>query len=297
MDCTGLHLAVVLRYDQTRLWLLTKIRNVASYIVACTILLALCWTPMLDADTEVGGVMNGEITWSAANSPFAVTQNVEVPTGGTLLIEPGVEVRFDRFSLIVKGEIVARGSDESPILLTSNKPTPEPGDWLFVQLMTQSVPAKFGAEGKFVSGSVLEHCIIEYGAGLNLVGASPLITHCTIRHNYSEEGGGIFSGGGSPVIQNNRIAYNRCNRDGGGIRSANGHPKILGNQIICNTARGRGGGIATNYSSSTIRGEHHRAQLGAFRRWHRNGCATSRRNFDDRTIAQQATNREQRDCP
>ena len=101
---------------------------------------------------------------------------------------------------------------------------------------------------------MLEHCVVEYGAGLNLVGASPLIARCTIQHNYSEEGGAIFSGGGSPVIQKNMIAYNRCNRDGGGIRTASGHAKILENEIVYNTARGRGGGIAANYSPITIQG-------------------------------------------
>ncbi len=253
MDCAR-HDPLVERVDRAQSWLTAKPDYAVRYLLAFASAFAVCWTTSLNASTKVGGVLNGEATWSAANSPYVVTQNVEVPNGVTLTIEPGVEVRFDRFSLIVRGQIIARGSQESQIVLTSSQPDPKPGDWHFLQLMPESVPAKFGSEGKFISGCVLEHCIVEYGAGFNLVGASPWIAHCTIRHNYSEEGGGIFSGGGSPVIQDNTIAFNRCNRDGGGIRTAGGHPKIIKNEITYNTARGRGGGIATNYSPSTIRG-------------------------------------------
>ncbi len=254
MVCARVHQPTIDRDYRTTLWQTTKLRLAVERFLVLASAFAICWATPLSAATNVGGALSGETTWSAKNSPYVVTQNVEVPSGVTLTIEPGVQVRFDRFSLIVRGQIVARGSKKLPIVLTSNQPEPEPGDWHFLQIMSEAVPAKFGSEGEFISGCALEHCIIEYGAGFNLVGASPWIAHCTIRHNYSEEGGGIFSGGGSPVIEENTIAYNRCNRDGGGIRSAGGHPRIINNEITYNTARGRGGGIATNYSPSTIRG-------------------------------------------
>jgi len=246
--------SIVGRFNKLRPTRLLSFPKTSALVIALVVFASSCFDTPLIAKTNVAGVINGDATWSSDNSPYIVTQNVEVANRATLTIEPGVEVRFARFSLIVRGRIVARGNGDLPIRFTSNKESPKPGDWLFLQLMPESAPATFGEGGTFVGGCVLEHCVVEYGAGLNLVGASPLIARCTIQHNYSEEGGAIFSGGGSPVIQKNMIAYNRCNRDGGGIRTASGHAKILENEIVYNTARGRGGGIAANYSPITIQG-------------------------------------------
>lgn len=253
MHCASTR-TIVERFDRLRHARLRSSPKNSALVIALVVFASSCFHTPLIAKTNVAGVISGDATWSSENSPYIVTQNVEVANRATLTIEPGVEVRFARFSLIVRGRIVARGNGDLPIRFTSNEKTPKPGDWLFLQLMPESAPAKFGEGGTFVGGCVLEHCVVEYGAGLNLVGASPWIARCTIQHNYSEEGGAIFSGGGSPMIQQNKIAYNRCNRDGGGIRTASGHAKILENEIVYNTARGRGGGIATNYSPITIRG-------------------------------------------
>ena len=196
MHCASIQ-AIVGRFKELRPEMTPNSGNAIALAIISALLASCCFHEPLMAETSVGGVMNGETTWSSDNSPYIVAQNVEVANRATLTIEPGVEVRFARFSLIVRGRIVARGSGDSPIRFTSNKESPEPGDWLFLQLMPESAPAKFGESGAFVGGCVLEHCIIEYGAGLNLVGASPWIARCTIQHNYSEEGGAIFSGGGS----------------------------------------------------------------------------------------------------
>ena len=85
-------------------------RNSRSYTIVFAFFVTAYSAATLNAATEVGGALDGEVTWSTAHSPYLVIQNVEVPSGGTLTIDAGVEVRFDRYSLIVKGQIVARGS-------------------------------------------------------------------------------------------------------------------------------------------------------------------------------------------
>ncbi|MBN1420579.1 MAG: right-handed parallel beta-helix repeat-containing protein [Planctomycetes bacterium] len=71
--------------------------------------------------SQVCGTLSGTTTWTAAQSPYVVTCSSTVPKGSTLLIEPGVEVRFDgSVSLTVRGEIHAVGEDGARILFTRN---------------------------------------------------------------------------------------------------------------------------------------------------------------------------------
>ncbi len=61
------------------------------------------------AAAEVGGSLKpGRTVWTKAAGPYHVVQSVEVPEGGTLVIEPGTTVRFDRYSLLVLGTLHAR---------------------------------------------------------------------------------------------------------------------------------------------------------------------------------------------
>jgi hypothetical protein len=59
--------------------------------------------PLAISDTTVGGTIATDTTWTLAESPYIVTSNLTVKgTDGadgitTLTIEPGVEVRLDRY--------------------------------------------------------------------------------------------------------------------------------------------------------------------------------------------------------
>jgi len=60
---------------------------------------------------------------------------VTVPAGQTLTIQPGVEVRFDGFyGLCVDGILIAVGTEGDMITITSNKATPERGDWRWIRV-------------------------------------------------------------------------------------------------------------------------------------------------------------------
>ena len=85
------------------------------------------------AQTTVGGIISEDTTWAVADSPFEVTGDVQVPTGVTLTIEPGGEVRFaGAYEILIKGAIIAKGTAENPITLTgttgssSAPPAPPP---------------------------------------------------------------------------------------------------------------------------------------------------------------------------
>lgn len=193
------------------------------------------------ADTQVGGAYRGTTKWSRSDSPYVAVQNVEVPAGATLTIEPGVEIRFADHAFIVRGTLIARATKDAPILITSkNADSPAPQDWGLMQFEKPS------------SGSIMEHVVVEYGHGLFLNGAAPEISHCTIRYHRKERGGGVYAYGCKPVIRDSVISNNIADSEGGGIRMAHCEPLIVRNTIAHNSARFNGGGISLDYAAAKI---------------------------------------------
>jgi len=69
--------------------------------------------------TEVGGIIDTNTMWSAPNSPYILTSNVQLAYGTTLTIEPGVTVDGNGMSIRVYGKLEAVGSDESKIIFNN----------------------------------------------------------------------------------------------------------------------------------------------------------------------------------
>ncbi len=78
---------------------------------------------------EVSGAISANTTWTLANSPYIVTNNITVNAGVTLTIENGVQVRFDdgKFIVISSGSPGATLSADN-VVFTSNTGT-TPGLW------------------------------------------------------------------------------------------------------------------------------------------------------------------------
>jgi hypothetical protein len=205
------------------------------------------------SDTEVGGQLPAQAVWTKAASPYRAVQNVEIPEGGALTIEPGAVVRFDRYTLIVAGQLAARGTRENPILLTSAQPAPRAGDWLGVQIKPTSPRAELDPQGNYQRGTIMEHCTVEYGTGMVIERCAPLITDCTIRHNAKKEGGGVLVWHCSPLLRRCQIVYNNSESAGGGIRTVGSAPQIEECRIAFNSAeRGSGGGVSSDFSAPVI---------------------------------------------
>jgi hypothetical protein len=151
------------------------------------------------AGTPVGGVICSDTTWDLAHSPYIVTNSIIVSGGATLTIEPGVEIRFDPGRALTvgyegvcpdgsTGTLVAKGTPDSRIRFTSSKPSPNAGDWTCSYFTGDATDAAYDDQGQYVSGSILEQCIVEYAgngayAALMLDDSSPYLNRCEIRHN------------------------------------------------------------------------------------------------------------------
>ncbi|MDI6821921.1 MAG: S-layer homology domain-containing protein [Actinomycetota bacterium] len=195
------------------------------------------------AATEVSGEITKDTTWTVAGSPYIVTDDVFVENGATLTIEPGVEVKFNRgageklFSLRIGsvggGTLIADGTWDDPIIFTSNRPYPVPGDWDCIFFGDSSVDAK----------CIVDNCIIEYAShGIHCDRSSPTISNnLLMKTKYY----GVCCDGASPKITDNVIFDNR-----GGIDCSYSSPTITGNMITTN----RGFGISCMEAEPLIEG-------------------------------------------
>ena len=56
------------------------------------------------------------VTWTAAGGPYQVCENVTIPAGGTVDVEPGVVVTFDDKQLNVAGTLNINGTQAQPVV-------------------------------------------------------------------------------------------------------------------------------------------------------------------------------------
>jgi hypothetical protein len=91
---------------------------------------------------------------------------VAINDGAVLTIEPGATISFgpDSYIEVVYGRIVAKGTDDDPIVFTSSNKDPAAGDW----------PGLFIAD-KAMSGNVFDKVTIEY-AGRDAHGGHGAVT-------------------------------------------------------------------------------------------------------------------------
>jgi hypothetical protein len=164
-------------------------------------------------------------TWVRDNIPYTIYEEAQINNGVTLTIEPGTVIQFERVfdALYIEGTLIARGTSFNPILFTSDDTVKQPGQWRVMQF-----------RGMASVGSIMEHCIVEYGASgpggysgsLQLDGVpSILITNCTIQNSTVD---GIYCNASSPLIRNCRILTNA--RDG--LRTVNGSLPVVSGSVI-----------------------------------------------------------------
>ena len=184
--------------------------------------------------TEVSGIIASDTVWTLAGSPYIVTGNVLVQSGVQLSIEPGVQVRFNaERALQIDGELLARGTNDSPITFTSNVGT-SPGDWGYILFSDSSTDATYDGSGNYLSGSIIQYAIIEYAGGANV-----------------SDNGAVRISASSPCIDHNTIRYNQAN----GIHVwNNAGPHITYNSIVDNGVVGvvNALGISVWESTATI---------------------------------------------
>lgn len=181
--------------------------------------------------------VNGSETWTKEGHPYIVEENLIVPNGETLIIEPGVWVKNRRLKYIdVQGNILAAGDtcNTGCIVFTAVNPAEGSGGLNFSQISNNN------------DSSLLVNCLFEYGfaeggtSGQNSSGAVGMksfsklrIDHCLFRHNwasipgyYPPSGGAIGMWASSPVIRYSKFYNNKAEYGGAIICFQGAHPTI-----------------------------------------------------------------------
>jgi len=127
------------------------------------------------AQNMVTGAITSNTTLRAAQSPYVFQGDVVLDNNATLSIEPGVTVRMAPAAsfTVRKGALQAVGTPGSPIVVTSAAATPAAGDW---------------RQWRFTPGTnsaltQLGYVTIEYGSGVAIESASPVINNTAINHH------------------------------------------------------------------------------------------------------------------
>ena len=181
------------------------------------LVLSVFHTGHASAQTYVGGTVYSDATWTVAQSPYELTSPIVVGNGATLTIEPGVEVRLGAGQSItigatagLSGTLLAMGTEQDPIVLTSKNAMKAPGDWNFLLFAPSATDTVFDASGDYESGSIVRHAVLEYGgSGASTTGvvtmrdASVLLDHVVIQDSPRP---GLYA-----VLGNNPLSLNVWN--------------------------------------------------------------------------------------
>lgn len=160
----------------------------------------------------------------SAGASYDVLGRIDIPSGMTLTVPPGVTFRFDATNagVFVDGGLDVQGTADSPVTFTSGRIAPGPRAWAGI-----SVSA--GA-----SAVTVDHAVIEYAdKGLDFGAANGSVTNSLIQIN---DTGVYVHGSGALTLSGNTIVRNRYGVAvyGTGNDATNPHPVITGNDLYSN---------------------------------------------------------------
>jgi len=226
-------------------------------LISSALLGLLFFSQVARADTTfVAGQVSG--TWTPAGSPYLILADSEVPYGLSLIIEPGVEIKFvGHYKLILRGALTAVGTAQDSILFTHSIP----------------VPANTWAGLRFVQTegtSELAYCQIEWGHAIGVPGQPDArgggvsvdscavdVHNCLITSNRADvKGGGIYLRYANSEIWDCTFSGNSCGSDGGGIFVEYCTDVSIHDNLFALNTADNGGGMHVVYSNGVIEDNH-----------------------------------------
>jgi len=126
---------------------------------------------------NVSGYIGSNTTWTKANSPYVITGDIDVDTGATLTIEPGVTIIADgNHVLYIDGRISAIGTASDNITFTC-KQVPKDvysATWKGIEVRHAS----------FSDTLYFEYCHFQYATYALFVRGNPVkVSNCKFDHN------------------------------------------------------------------------------------------------------------------
>jgi subtilisin family serine protease len=131
-------------------------------------------------------------TWTN-DKTYLITNNISVPTGNTLTIEPGTVVKFNgNFNLSIRGTLIADGTEDLPITFKHNIPG---STWGYILFDDLAIDAIADVDGNYTSGNILRHVDLQDSSGgIDCNTATPYLWHISLT------AGGIVCSLGSTSV-------------------------------------------------------------------------------------------------
>jgi hypothetical protein len=181
-------------------------------LVSVLILGAVTNICVVQASTDVSGLITSDTTWTQANSPYSLTAPAGVSEGVTLTIEPGVIVNLNGYSIEVDGTLQARGTETERIQFNGGEIdfTEHSSDWdeqtgngcIIEQAIFTSTVVAMHSDTKICDNSFTDCVLRPIGTSDPNVG-SPIIANNTL--NGEGRSYGIISAYSSANITQNTI--------------------------------------------------------------------------------------------
>ena len=212
-------------------------------------------SPTTIADSGLRFSEFSELTLTLLGSPYISIAGITIPAGKTLIVEPGVTVKFgdSRGKLTVQGTLSAQGTQENPITFTVNSGAV----WCGISFSTTSADSQLeyvtidkavSITGSYCNASFkysvyidtssisLKNSVIQNGntyRTLYLKNSISTIDAVTVSGaNLNAESVALYIDGGSPTISNSTISNNSI---GIFVNSLSNSPTIQNNTFAGNT--------------------------------------------------------------
>jgi hypothetical protein len=207
----------------------------------------LCHITILQAQTIIDDSTELSGTWTKANSPYLVNGLAIVPDGNTLIIEPGVEIRFktgtdfnysdnsaDVGFMYIKGNLIAEGTSSQRITFTHQG---DSGNWGCIAFRSNAGISSSFKYCKIEFANYISNLESEnYNGAISFRNPKISISNSEITNNNSS---GIFSDHSTCSIYNCIIAHNGA--DGLNLNSVydvKDTVKLINSSIIGNALDG-----------------------------------------------------------
>jgi hypothetical protein len=153
----------------------------------------------------VTGPIVGDETWTEAGGPYLVDENVSIPQGSTLRIEPGTTVFLGSIGgFNVEGGLIAEGTSSAPVRFMPWRCAP----WDLIEVQPTAEDVRF-AYCEFRDSLARGDGSSTFIATVTIHGASVAIDHCVFRE--LEKGIEVNTGGSllytNSVLMNSRELF------------------------------------------------------------------------------------------
>ncbi len=184
-------------------------------------------------------------TWDDVSNVYFIGNDITIPSGEKLTINPGVNIKISENSRIIAyGSIQAKGSSTDPVSFSAfdpNKP------WGGIKINPDATPK---------DSIVFDYCEISQSGqegGLYIFDTINIrVQNSKIFNNYASScGGGIFIKGDA-LIKDNEIYNNKTDGYGGGILLANGSGAVIENNDVHENQADEGGGIKMRAGNNAL---------------------------------------------